>query len=182
MAVVASFENSPETWQRPDWRLMQNGFVSLFCGKQVFTEARTELASLGYLVVNLDASEWDTTNAALLGFARAFDFPDYYGKNMNALVDCLADVATYAYGSDPTATGTVVAIDRLDAFVARDSELGWSLLDILADTGRQALLIGHRFIVIARSEDPRLMLRPVGGSSVMWNPREFRESDRMPHA
>jgi hypothetical protein len=51
-------------------------------------------------------------------------------------------------------------------------------LDILADTGGQALLIGHRFIVIARSDDPRLEIRPVGASGVIRNQREWRNKAR----
>jgi hypothetical protein len=66
------------------------------------------------VVVELDAGTWDTTEAALLDLGRAFAFPNYYGKNINALIDCLRDVATFDYGSDPASAGTVVAIDRLD--------------------------------------------------------------------
>ena len=43
----------------------------------------------------------------------------------------------------------------------------------VADTGRQALLLGHRFIVIARSDDPRLDIKPVGATRVDWNRREW---------
>jgi hypothetical protein len=170
--VVGAFENSFETWARPDWRLLQNGFVSLFKAPDRFAEAKLELTELGYHVLELDAAGWDTTEAALLSFGSVFDFPDYYGKNINALADCLRDVATLDYGSDPASEGTVVAIDRIDALHARDPDLAWTLLDILADTGRQALLIGHRFIVIARSDDPRLDIKPVGACPVGWNSKE----------
>jgi Barstar (barnase inhibitor) len=176
--VVGSFDNSPETWQRRDWELLQNGLVTLFCSKRIFDADIAELADIGYHVVELDAGEWGTTEAALLAIGMAFDFPDYYGRNMNALVDCLRDVATFDYGSDPASTGTVVAIDRLEALARRDPDLVWSLLNILADTGRQALLIGHRFIVMARSDDPMLSVKPVGASPVMWNRREWLDRDR----
>ena len=36
--------------------------------------------------------EWRTTEEALDAFGRALQFPDYYGGNVNALVDCLRDV------------------------------------------------------------------------------------------
>ena len=177
---MASFENSSETWQRPDWKLLQNGFVTLFCSKRIFDTAQTELADLGYDLVKLDAGEWDTTETGLLAFGMAFDFPDYFGKNLNALADCLRDVATFDYGSDPSSTGTVVAIDRFDVLAKRDLDLAWTLLQILADTGRQALLIGHRFIVLVRSDDPALRLNAVGSTQIMWNQREFLDRDRRP--
>lgn len=175
---VASFENSSETWQRPDWRLLQNGFVTLFFAPDQFDATKRELAELGYLVVEMDAGTWDTTEAALKAIGSAFDFPDYYGRNINALVDCLRDVATFDYGSDATSTGTLVALDRLDVLESRDSNLAQTLLDILADTGRQALLIGHRFIVLARSDDPGLRMGAVGATRVLWNDKEARDSQR----
>ncbi|HEX3426190.1 MAG TPA: barstar family protein [Acidimicrobiales bacterium] len=145
---------------------------------QGFADANRELADLGYVVVGLDAGTWGTTEAALVDLGRAFSFPEYYGKNINALVDCLRDVATFDYGSDPSSAGTLVAIDRLDVLNRRDADLTWTLLDILADTGRQALLIGHRFIVIARSDDPRLEIKPVGATGVIWNHREWLNKAR----
>jgi hypothetical protein len=178
MASVGSFDNSPETWERPDWRLLRNGFVTLFLAPEGFDAAKRELVQLGYLIVELDAGAWTTTEAALQAFGNALHFPDYYGKNVNALVDCLRDVASFDYGSDPSSTGTVVALDCVDALVRHDPDLAWTLLDILADTGRQALLIGHRFIVIARSDDPRLEIKPVGATPVSWNAKEWLNSRR----
>ncbi len=72
--------------------------------------------------------------------AAAFCFPDYFGHNVDALADCLWDVVRYKYGSDPGATGTVIALSRIDVFAARDPRLAWKLLDILAGAARSALL------------------------------------------
>jgi hypothetical protein len=176
--VTPSFDNDQDTSQRRDWELLQNGFVTLFWRKSLFAETKATLLELGYSVVELDAGEWLTTEEALAAFGRALHFPDYYGMNVNALADCLSDVATFDYGSDPKSAGTVIALDRYDAFIEHDPQLGWTLLDILADTGRQALLIGHRFIVVVRSEDPVLSLPAVGGTPVMWNRTEFMRSRR----
>ena len=177
---MASFENSSEVWQRRDWELLQNGFVTFFCSMKAFDAAQGDLADVGYHLVKLDAGRWETTESALLAIGRVFDFPDYYGKNLNALVDCLRDVATFNYGSDPKSSGTAVVVDRFDRLAERDLDLAWTLLDILADTGRQALLIGHRFIVIVRSDDPALLLKPVGATPTMWNRREWLDRDRRP--
>jgi hypothetical protein len=72
----------------------------------------------------------------------------------------------------------VIALDRYSAFAERDPEVAWRVLDILADTGRQALLIGHRLVTIVRSEDPDLVLPAVGATQVMWNRLEFVRSHR----
>jgi hypothetical protein len=175
---VASFDNSPDTWQRTDWPLLQNGFVTLFWDRGLFTATCRELEVDGYVVVTLDAASWDSTGAALLAFGDALDFPDYFSKNINALVDCLRDVATFEYGSNPDSTGTVIALDAYDVFNELNGELAWTLLDILADTARKALLVGHRFIVIVRSSDPHIAFQSVGATRVGWNQKEFLDSRR----
>ena len=176
--MTPPFKNVPETWERPDWALLQSGYVSLFWSVSLFAQAKSDLIELGYRVVEMDAGAWDTTAEAFSAFGDALNFPDYYGHNMGALADCLSDVATYSYGSDPTAEGTVVALDGYRSFTDHDSGFAWKLLDILADTARQALLIGHRFLVIARSDNPDLRFPLVGGTPVLWNRQEWQRSNR----
>jgi hypothetical protein len=111
-------------------------------------------------------------------FATALAFPDYFGRNLAALVDCLRDVATFEYGSDAESTGTVIALAGFDAHVGRDASVASTVLDILADTARSALLIGHRFNVLVQSDDPKLALPSVGATAVSWNRREWLDSAR----
>ncbi len=53
------------------------------------------------------------------------DFPDYYGRNMDALWDCLTDMIT-----DPTIHMELIGIDRMQHLFPKDTEI---LLDILKD-------------------------------------------------
>ena len=175
---MPSFENTLETGQRLDWQLLQNGFVTKFWSRDLFTATKGSLTEMGYKVVALDAGEWQTKQDALLSLGHALAFPSYYGRNLDALVDCLRDVATFDYGSDPESEGTVVALDHYDKFAVLLPEAAWTILDILADTGRQALLIGHRLIVILQSDDGGLTFGTVGGTSVGWNRREFLKKNR----
>ncbi len=177
-SIVPTYENARETGQRLDWQLLQNGFVTKFWSRDLFTATKDSLTNMGYNVVALDAGEWHTEQDALLAFGRALDFPSYYGRNLNALADCLRDVATFDHGSDPESEGTVIALDHYDKFATLLSQVAWTILDILADTARQALLIGHRFIVILQSEDGGLTFGTVGGTSVSWNRREFMNKNR----
>lgn len=39
--------------------------------------------------VQLSAAGWDTPEKAHNDLAKALDFPAYYGKNLDALMDCL---------------------------------------------------------------------------------------------
>ena len=42
--------------------------------------------------VQLSAAGWDTPEKAHHALAKALHFPDYYGKNLDALHDCLTDL------------------------------------------------------------------------------------------
>ena len=43
--------------------------------------------------VQLSAAGWDTPEKAHADLAKALDFPAYYGKNLDALHDCLTELA-----------------------------------------------------------------------------------------
>ena len=48
---------------------------------------------MNYAVIKIDSAaitDWDTFHDA---FSDACDFPDYYGRNMNAWIDCVSDIA-----------------------------------------------------------------------------------------
>ena len=42
--------------------------------------------------VQLSAASWDTPEKAHDALAQALSFPDYYGRNLDALHDCLTEV------------------------------------------------------------------------------------------
>ncbi len=42
--------------------------------------------------VQLSAASWDTPGKAHQALAKALEFPEYYGHNLDALYDCLRDL------------------------------------------------------------------------------------------
>lgn len=161
-----------------DWTLLQNGFVTKFCSTNILEKSVTWLRDFGYEIVEIETSDWASESDIHLDFAAAFSFPDYYGRNLNALRDCLRDVAEYSYGSNRDSTGTVLVLNHYDRFLHKDADLAEDVLDIFADTARLAALIGHRMICLVQSNDPAIEIRPVGATPVVWNREEFLNSSR----
>lgn len=158
-----------EQWQRYDYGLLQNGYVHRFDPADDLSRATGELTRLGYLVHQVDASGWRNAGDLHDGLAGALSFPDYYGRNLDALNDVLGDVAMYEYGSDPDATGTVLAVRGFEQVVGFDARLAHDVLDIFAQAAQHAALLGHPMLCLVTAPAD---LAPVGARAVSraWPP------------
>jgi hypothetical protein len=163
-----------------DWALFQNGFVHKYWRGEILNATVDWLTHAGYEVVSLNASLWDSDESFHQDLAAALAFPDYYGKNLNALNDCLGDVASYEYGGSKQAAGTVLVVRRYETFVAVDRPIAEAVLNIFAVQARVGALLGHRMLMLIQSDDPDLRVPPAGASPVGWNPEEFLDTKRHP--
>jgi hypothetical protein len=66
--------------------------------------------------------DWASVEDMHTAFAAEMSFPAYYGRNLDAFNDVLRDVAAFDYGSDPNASGTVLAVTSYDTLVQLDSK------------------------------------------------------------
>lgn len=163
-----------------DYRLAASGFVVLYRVPTVLDRHQTWLSEHGYRMVYVDASLWLDVDAMHRALADALHFPDYYGNNLEALRDCLSDVAAGDYGWSDDHTGLVLVLNGFDQFVRREPHPAQSLLDGFAGEARIGALIGHRLLCLVQSDDPDLVLAPVGASTVQWNHEEWLDSTRRP--
>jgi RNAse (barnase) inhibitor barstar len=176
---VANWDASAESTQPVDFRLVQNSFVTMFRRSALLEDTVSWLRSHAYRVVEFDAGSWSTDTDMHDDVARRLNFPDYFGRNLDALNDCMSDVASGDYLWDPAVdTGLVMVLRGFDAFATADRRTAQLLLDIVADQARRALLIGHRIICLIQSNDPRLAFEPVGSMPVVWNDAEWLDSNR----
>ncbi|MBW8845942.1 MAG: barstar family protein [Burkholderiales bacterium] len=81
-----------------------------------------------FLYANL--SEAQSKQDVLDGIAQAFLFPVHFGKNLDALHDCMTDLVHKA-GTQP---GFVVVLEQLPDNVRFDREAREQLLDVFRDT------------------------------------------------
>jgi hypothetical protein len=131
-------------------------------------------------LVLLDASRWTSDADLHRDIAAALEFPAYYGRNLDALNDCLRDVVDYEYGTTRDATGLVLALTDYDTFVARSPRSAQIVLDIIADQARCAAITGHRILCLVHSRDPKITFEPVGAMDVTWNRAEWFSARRQP--
>ncbi len=171
---MAAFSDDPETLQRTDWRLLQNGPVTLYWRPECMREDVDWLETHGYIIHHFDVTDWTDLAIMHSQFQSNLAFPDYYGKNLDALNDCLSDVEI------PDDAGTVLAFAHFDSLVASQSTIAAALLDILADNSRRAMLFGKRLIVLLQTDSPDFRTGPIGATTGNWNCREWLDSNRIP--
>ncbi|MFJ3713754.1 barstar family protein [Streptomyces sp. NBC_01267] len=163
----------------PGIEYMDNTFVTLFWRRRLLTEAELRLEECGFRVVHLAAGEWASEQDMHRDVAAALQFPDYYGHNLDALNDCLGDVACYGpYDGSPEGTGLVLSITDYDHFTAACPRAAQVVLDIVADQARQAAVLRRRFFCLLHSNDPDIQFEPVGAMPVMWNSDEALDAKR----
>jgi hypothetical protein len=166
--------------RRLDFLLVRNSVVTLFWRTSLFAEATNWMRQNGYTTVSLDASTWQSDDDLHRDIAAALGFPDYYGKNLDALNDCLRDVVGYEYGTTREATGLAITFAGYDTFARRRPRTAQIVLDIVADQARRAMLTGHRMLGLVQSGDPNITFEPVGATPVIWNHAEWLDAKRQP--
>jgi hypothetical protein len=70
-----------------------NTSVTMFWRSSILDEVIAWLRAHEYDVVEFDASSWATADQMFDCVAAALHFPQYFGRNLDALNDCMRDVA-----------------------------------------------------------------------------------------
>jgi RNAse (barnase) inhibitor barstar len=171
---MAPFRNEPEEWQRLDWRILQNGAVSLYYRREILEADAAWFKSERYVIYELDCAPWQTLDLLHDSISSVLAFPNYYGRNLDALHDCLSDLEI------PDVSGAVLMFLHFDQLVRRFPKVAQALLDIIETNSRRFLLTGHRLIALVQSDDPTIQFDPVGARLVSWNGAEWLSIQRLP--
>ena len=169
---MAIFRNESEDFQRLDWTLLQNGAINLYLRRELLAEDAAWLKAHNYQLDNFDCSAWGREEDMHEALASGLEFPDYYGRNLDALNDCIGDLEI------PEESGRVLIFHRYDAFAAQFPRAAWVILDIIESKSRFLLLFAKRLFALVQSDDPKLSFEAVGAHPVMWNRREWLNKSR----
>jgi hypothetical protein len=161
-----------------DWAILRDGGVSLYHKRTYLDEDIAWLTSRRYLIYPIDCASWVSSAAMHDSLKQVLEFPDYYGRNFDALNDCLRDIDV------PLDGGAAVLLDRFDLYAhalgtptseRHDAKV---LLGIFARASREALLSGRRFITLVQSDDPRMHFEGLAPVHAQWNWREWLMKNR----
>lgn len=92
-------------------------------------DLQAEAARLGQHFLYAYCADAATKQQVLAAIAEAFHFPRHFGKNFDALADCLTDLA-YKAGPQP---GFLVVLEQLPNTPKFDKEAREILLDVFRD-------------------------------------------------
>ena len=102
-------------------------------------------------MLTIDASQitdWDSFHDA---FSQAFGFPEFYGRNLNAFVDCLTDLDDPDAGMTAVHTRQghvfVITLSNADAFKKRAPEIYNALVESLESVNQRRIEVGEPAVV-----------------------------------
>ena len=121
-----------------DFQLLFNSPVQKFWSPSNLEDTVSWLRTHGYRIIEFRSEEWRSEVDMHLAFEQLLSFPSYYGRNLDALDECLADFALYEFGSDPQATGTVLGHRMLCLVQTDDPRLE------IEPVGSQPVIWNHR--------------------------------------
>jgi RNAse (barnase) inhibitor barstar len=153
-------------------RLLQNGCVVLYFNPFVMEAHSSQLVASGWEFREIYIAQEGTWNEFCDSVSIALEFPEYFGRNLNALRDCLCDIAAPANGK------LAIGLECFDLLAHNEPDKAQAVLDIFAEMERGYLMRGGRILFLIQSNDPDLRFEAVGGQPVLWNFEEWLDSKR----
>jgi RNAse (barnase) inhibitor barstar len=132
------------------WLENPNGPKVIPADEPTLANAIEIAARLKYRVYRLECADARSADDLFAIMKSAFDFPDYFGANWDAVIDCLRDL--------PDANGYMIVCTGIDAFSRRDRVSTQTLIDILDISGREWALSRQNTVckTIIRTNDDRI--------------------------
>jgi hypothetical protein len=163
-----------------DYVVIRDGGITIYRNLGYLEEDVQWLQDKRYRIHRVDCANWASENAMHESLQSALSFPDYYGKNFDALNDVVPDLEV------PDDGGVALVLTSYDVYAnGQGTSLAGSgvnqgeiVLDILSRASHTFLLTGKRFLTIIQSSDPHMHYGKLGGRAPMWNWREWLHKDR----
>ena len=163
-----------------DYVAIRDGGVTIYRNLEYLEGDVQWLQNRNYRIYKVDCATWVSDKALHESLKGALSFPDYYGKNFDALNDVVTDIEV------PDDGGVALVLTSYDLYasgpgaslVGSGISHSWIVLDILSHASHSFILNGRRFLTLIQSSDPRMHYENLGGHAALWNRREWLHKNR----
>ena len=183
---MSNFKADEVNDEQRDWIMLRDGGVYLYWRQEILADDLGWLKSNGYRIIFFDAAEWqsasdwESENLMHESLKAQLSFPEYYGKNLNALDECVLDDLVV-----PDLGGLVLVLNHYDRFfkvsqnpASDEKSTAEVVLSIFAKAVRYHMLFGRRLLILVQSDDPKIQFGRLGGVAAWWNHREWLNENR----
>ena len=183
---MSNFEANEVNDEQRDWIVLRDGGVCLYWRQEILADDVDWLKSNGYKIISFDAAEWQSSsgwkseNLMHESLKAQLSCPEYYGKNLNALDECIQDDLVV-----PEPGGLAIVLRHYDRFckavqnpAADGKNTAEVVLSIFAGAVRHHMLFGRRLLILVQSDDPEIQFGQLGGVASIWNHREWLNKNR----
>jgi RNAse (barnase) inhibitor barstar len=184
--AMASFIANEVNDEQRDWIILRDGGVHLYWRQEMLADDVDWLKSNGYKIISFDVAEWqslsDWESEKLMheSLKAKLSFPDYYGKNLDAIDECILDDLVV-----PNSGGLALVLNNYDRLLkpvqgpAVDKRsTAEVVLDIFARAVQYHMLFGKRLLILVQSDNPTIQFGRLGGVAARWNHREWLNKNR----
>ncbi|RDI15920.1 barstar family protein [Flavobacterium sp. AG291] len=153
------FQNNAETWQRLDYHIMSRGFIKPYNDEMLLETDLEWLRKENYSIVNFDCLDWNNHIEVMHDdLSLNLHFPPYYGKNWDALYECLNEL-------EISESGTVVVFKNLDMINIKTVH---TLIDCFVSSAQRHILFNERLLVLIKVDNQKFELHPLGAFKMHW--------------
>lgn len=139
--------------QHIDKAIMSDGFIRIYANETKLEDDIELLRNKKYQIIEFDGNFISTKMELMFDLENKLQFPDYFGRNYDALIDCLRDY-------EIPENGLVLLFRHLNNL---DLEHVHILLDILCNYSRQRIVWNQKLITLVQVRDKNFKLEePIG--------------------
>ena len=157
---MAHFQDRSEDWNRTDYRLVRGGAINVYSDANYLERDLRWLTDHGYEVKSFDCARWFTVADFHREMAEQLEFPDFYGRNLAALRDCLTMLRV------KESSGMVILLRDFHQFAVKEPDTSRHVLDFIDEASRNHLLFGRIVFAILHPDDPVIPRGPFGATQI----------------